>query len=304
MELITKGSHAKNNPQIEQQRPIDGASTATHDDLQGMPDDEGQNIPELPEKQTIVEVSRFIRLCGKTVEQNAGCHHGSRKYMWCNSDAQWNTSVHRSRPFRTWTEGDCTHSRRTLSSENQTSSASWPACRNHAAPPSAQAGSTWRHTQVITRFYSSGVIGHEKPENSQMTKCSCHIWNYFRLYTGNYEQMNSKIHICRQSLHLYISTWLFTTKIFSPVFSSLLSAKFVVNHADVSFHKFCSLRVNILDELVLGSFIHVTKILWGRQNPVNHLYIHHAMFHISALRPPHAAWRVSLTQLPEGEDLH
>lgn len=75
MEIITKGNHTKDNLRIEQQRPINGASTATHDDLQSTPDDEGQNSPELPEKQTPVEVSLFIRPCGKTVEQCRGCHH-------------------------------------------------------------------------------------------------------------------------------------------------------------------------------------------------------------------------------------
>lgn len=66
-----------------------------------------------------------------------------------------------------------------------------------------------------------------------------------------------------------------------PLFSSLFSPKFVINHADVSFHKFCSPRVNILDKLVLGSFKHITKIVCGGQNPVNHLYIHHTIPHIS-----------------------
>lgn len=62
MEIITKGNHTKDNLRIEQQRPINGASTATHDDLQSTPDDKGQNSPELPEKQTLVEVCSSCRV--------------------------------------------------------------------------------------------------------------------------------------------------------------------------------------------------------------------------------------------------
>lgn len=70
-------------------------------------------------------------------------------------------------------------------------------------------------------------------------------------------------------------------KFFSPFFSSLFSAKFVINHADVSSHKFCSPRVNILDKLVLGSFKLVSSVVRGGQNPVNHRYIHHTIPHVS-----------------------
>lgn len=93
--------------------------------------------------------------------------------------------------------------------------------------------------------------------------------------------MNGWIQKSTRAASLDISTWLFTTEISSTLFSSLFSAKFVINHADVSFHKFCSPRVNILDKLALGSFKHVTNVVRGGQNPVNHRYIHHTIPHIS-----------------------
>lgn len=70
------------------------------------------------------------------------------------------------------------------------------------------------------------------------------------------------------------------TKAFSPIFA-FFSAKFLLNHADVSFHKLCAVYMNILDQLVLGSFIHVTNAVRVGQNAVNHLYVHHPIPHIS-----------------------
>lgn len=136
------------------------------------------------------------------------------------------------------------------------SAPSQPARRNHAAPHSALSGSTWRHTQVLTGFYSSGVIGHEK-------KCSRVLW----IMNG---WIQKSIRAGRQSLHFCLT--FYNNQNLFPLFSSLFSAKRVINHADVSFHKFFSPRVDILDKLVLGSFNHVTMTGRGGQNPVNHIY--------------------------------
>lgn len=102
---------------------------------------------------------------------------------------------------------------------------------------------------------------------------------YFPFCGLSYEGRTPQTWCVKASLHTE-SNFLHYQNLFYR-FLVFFSATFLINHADVSFHKFCALCANILDKLVLGSFRPITNTVRVGQNPVNHLYIHHTIPHIS-----------------------